>query len=341
MLFAVDQASGELVHRGVEGRDVFSSEEEALHMVRTRLCGGKALTTIVRGHAFLGLVLTPLQAMVLVAVEVRRDPLPAGHSVCTVVKSQWVRAHAACAPFSAAHIKADDVGVERLREFAVSGHHFYSETTDLSRPFPSTHAPTDYDPEYCWNQWLAGPFERAGLRSCCVVLLQGLGCSRCIACNGGNISLAVITRKSIANPGTRYNARGLNDVAGAGNELESEQIVWLPSEPGAASGSAGVQGEVFSTYLWRRGTVPVHWRHEMTSTLTAPKMVINENPYVGVADFFAACHARYSHLMGMQFDDAAPLTVVNLLRCDPESGETGLSEVCQQSCVCACARACV
>ena len=79
----------------------------------------------------------------------------------------------------------------------------------------------------------------------------------------------------------------------------------------------------------------------MTSTLTAPKMVINENPYVGVADFFAACHARYSHLMGMQFDDAAPLTVVNLLRCDPESGETGLSEVSQQSCVCVCARASV
>ena len=68
------------------------------------------------------------------------------------------------------------------------------------------------------------PFERAGLRPCCVVLLQGLGCSKTISCAGGAISLALITRKSIANPGTRYNARGLNDIAGAGNELESEQV---------------------------------------------------------------------------------------------------------------------
>jgi hypothetical protein len=325
LVISVDQSSGELVHTGVPGHDVFPCENDALQMVRARLCGGKALPVLVRGHAFLGIVLTPVQVMVLVAVEVRRDQLPAGHSMCTVVKSQWVKSHAACSKFGSSLSKTDETGLERLREFAVSGHHFYSETVDLSRPFPSTRAPLDYDPEYCWNQWLASPFERAGLRNCCVVLLQGLGCSRTISCVGGTISLAIITRKSIANPGTRYNSRGLNEIAGAGNELESEQIVWAPvsEAPGAAAAeSGGSDREAFSSHLWRRGTVPVHWRHELTSSVTAPKIVISENAYDGVDDFFLQCHERYGGL-GMTF--------VNLLRCDTESGETGLSEVFQQA----------
>jgi hypothetical protein len=304
----------------VPGEDIFASEEDALRTISARLCGGKAIPKLVRGQAFLGMVLTPVQTMVLLAVEVRRDPLPAGHSVCTVVKSQWVKSHAACAKFGSAIGKADETGLERLREFAVSGHHFYSETLDLTRPFPSTQVPSDYDPEYCWNQWLAGPFERAGLRGCCVVLLQGMGCSKTISCASGTISLALITRKSIANPGTRYNARGLNDIAGAGNELESEQLVWAPAA--VAVGEAGViSREAFLSHLWRRGTVPVHWRHEFTSSVTNPKIVISERPYDGVDEFFLECFKRY---------DGLGMTFVNLLRCDTESGETGLSEVFQQ-----------
>ena len=154
LVVTVDQASGELVHAGVSGHDIFPSEDEALRMVTARLCGGKAIPTLLRGYAFLGIVVTPTQCMVLVAVEVRRDPLPVGHSMCTVVKSQWVKSQAACAKFGSTIDKADETGLERLREFAVNGFHFYSESVDLSRPFPSECAPTDYDPEYCWNQWL-------------------------------------------------------------------------------------------------------------------------------------------------------------------------------------------
>jgi len=307
------------VHAGVAGQDVFQSEDEALRMVSERLCGGKSLPKVVRGHAFLGMVLTPIQAMVLVAVDVRHDPLPAGHMMCTVVRSHWVKSHASCAKFGSSINKVDETGLERLREFAVSGHHMYSETVDLTRPFPSQRAPTDYDPEYCWNQWLAGPFERAGLRSCCVVLLQGLGCSRTMSCTGGTFSLALITRKSIANPGTRYNSRGLNDIAGAGNELESEQLVWAPAASDAAS-SPGSTREAFCSHIWRRGTVPVHWRHELTSSVTAPKIFISERPYDGVDDFVFECWQRYTAL-GM----SGNITFVNLLRCD-----TG---------VCLCARA--
>lgn len=38
--------------------------------------------------------------------------------------------------------------------------------------------------------------------------------------------LAEISRRSRLHPGTRYLARGLNDQASAGNEIECEQLVW-------------------------------------------------------------------------------------------------------------------
>jgi len=37
--------------------------------------------------------------------------------------------------------------------------------------------------------------------------------------------LAIIARKNCLNPGTRFYARGLNHFAGAGNEMECEQLL--------------------------------------------------------------------------------------------------------------------
>ena len=97
--------------------------------------------------------------------------------------------------------------------------------------------------------------------------------SRFGAADSDAVSVCLISRKSIANPGTRYNARGLNGVGGAGNEIESELITWWED------GQAGVGR--FSTLLCRRGTVPVNWKHELHSSVSQPKIVISEAPYDG------------------------------------------------------------
>jgi len=323
LLITVDDSSGTLIYQGIPGHDTFDTEEDALAWCSSRCCCGKPVQSIVRGHAFLGMVVTPLQVLVLVAVEVKRDPLPGGHAMCTVTKSKWIKGSLLGASVDSALSKADEAGLEKLKDFTISGYHFYSETYDLTRPFPSTSSVLEYDYEYCWNQWLASPFEKAGLRNCCVVLLQGLGCSRLFSFEHPetneqvNVGLALISRKSIANPGTRYNARGLNKAAGAGNEIESEQIFWV--SPIKGDGSIEDQ---WSSHIWRRGTVPVHWRHELTSSVTAPKIVIGSSPYEGVDQFYHDAYMRYN---------GTPMSFVNLLRCDAESGETNLSEIFQQS----------
>lgn len=188
---------------------------------------------------------------------------------------------------------------------------------DLTRPFPSPEEVMGFDPEWCWNHWLSSPFERAGMRRWCAVLLQGVACSRKVrfgAADADAVSVCLISRKSIANPGTRYNARGLNGVGGVGNEIESELITWWED------GHAGIGR--FSTLLCRRGTVPVCWKHELHSSVSQPKIVLSDTPYEGVEDYFEGVHERYG---------GRPIVVVNLLRCDTESGETALSETFQQS----------
>jgi hypothetical protein len=59
------------------------------------------------------------------------------HSVCTVGRAQWVGAPLPAASARAPPAKADSEGLERLRDFTVNGMHFYSETCDLTRPYPS------------------------------------------------------------------------------------------------------------------------------------------------------------------------------------------------------------
>jgi len=61
-------------------------------------------------------------------------------------------------------------------------------------------------------------------------------------------------------------ARGLNELAEPGNEIECEQVIWRPQRPhqqhhGGAGVSAHHGGQVlhWSRYVWRRGSVPLWW----------------------------------------------------------------------------------
>ena len=54
--------------------------------------------------------------------------------------------------------------------------------------------------------------------------------------------------------GPRYKARGLNDNAEPGNEIECEQIIWKLAPAGRLSETIS-----WSRYTWRRGSVPLWW----------------------------------------------------------------------------------
>ena len=74
----------------------------------------------------------------------------------------------------------------------------------------------------------------------------------------------------------RYIARGLNGLASPGNEIECEQIIW--TQP--ASFEAPLK---WSSYAWRRGTVPIWWGVELKSGGVGEATIVipSATPYRG------------------------------------------------------------
>ena len=143
--------------------------------------------------------------------------------------------------------------INKIVEFSVNGAHWYCADADVTRPFPSQHAATEPSWQFTWNAWLTESFRSVRLDDCCPALMQGTAESRELEDGMGDLfNLVLLSRRSRLNPGTRYIARGLNDLCEPGNEIECEQIVWRPEDK--HSGKA-----LWNRYSWRRGTVPIRW----------------------------------------------------------------------------------
>ena len=94
-----------------------------------------------------------------------------------------------------------------------------------------------------------------------------------------------------------------------GNEVECEQIVW-PS-------LSGTKSIPFSTYVWRRGTVPIWWKAEIKSTVAEAEISVNEkDTYRGSHIYFSRLGLRYGdqYKCNMQGASSVPIVCINLLR---------------------------
>ena len=287
--------------------DVFPDEDIALdRLARTQ---NSAIKSQTRCHAVLGYIALNGLAALLVATRVAIEGfLPGGHLVRTVEQSQWIQIRLG----SAAPSKTEEKNLETLAAFPLDGMHFYCETFDLTRKFPSFSPVAEYDPEFCWNSFLAQPFADIGLRCVCPVLLQGSCKTRAI--DTAHLNFALITKKSCLNPGTRFNARGLNEQNSPGNEMECEMVLWTdnPSEKTMR----------WASHAWRRGTVPLWWKSEPKKTVGDPEITVRrEKPYQGCDVYFSNLSETYGN----------PICILNLLRADPTKDEISLSSHYQQA----------
>ncbi|KAK2964542.1 putative SacI homology domain containing protein [Blattamonas nauphoetae] len=206
-------------------------------------------------------------------------------------------------PFSA-------VGLKHAPQ-SVDPHPSESDHHSASLPI-HLHNVHDYDPAYVWNSFLRQKFEEANLHDHCVVLLQGAATTYPMSLasnvqigtnmtgnkltllsrllnevnsspdNKPTIFLSVISRKSSLNPGTRYQARGLNEFGGAGNEMECEVIVWLvdksfPPQPSSIPQPPTGYNVSFASYVFFRGTIPILWKTSVDSFFTQAKVDVDKN----------------------------------------------------------------
>jgi len=143
--------------------------------------------------------------------------------------------------------------ISKITEFQIHGAHWYCEEADVTRPFPSDRSTNDPSWQFTWNAWLTESFRSVNLGFCCPALMEGTAESKDLEDGTGDpFKIVLLSRRTRLNPGTRYIARGLNDLCEPGNEIECEQIVWRPpAEPGGKT--------MWNRYSWRRGTVPIRW----------------------------------------------------------------------------------
>ncbi|XP_052172812.1 probable phosphoinositide phosphatase SAC9 isoform X1 [Diospyros lotus] len=308
----VDPTTGALRYCGTLGYDVFSSQSEALDYVTNGskwLCKSVTYARAILGYAALGSF-----GLLLIATRVTPSipNLPGGGTVYTVTETQWIKI-----PLQNPQPqgKAEMKNVQELTELDIDGKHYFCEIRDVTRPFPSRMPLHQPDHEFVWNGWFSTPFKNIGLPQHCVILLQGFAECRGFGSLGQQEGIvALIARRSRLHPGTRYLARGLNSCFSTGNEVECEQLVWIPKKAG--------QSVPFNTYIWRRGTIPIWWGAELKITAAEAEIYVSDcAPYKGSAEYYQRLSKRYS---GQNLDVAVcvnqkknsllPIVCINLLR---------------------------
>lgn len=296
-LITVDPELGTLRYEHQPHHDLFDTIEDALEHITTSL--GLEITYRCVARALLGYAVLGAAGCLFVATRVAGDSvLPGGHVVYTIAETAWVRIPLR---ITVPEDATEQKNIDSLTKFQINGLHFYCETCDITRGFPfDTDLYANYDRSFSWNEFLSDSFARHGLREWCPVLLQG-SC-RCSLYPDG-ISLCLIAKKCSENPGTRYNARGMNARNSPGNELECELIVWTRTR--------------WARYAWRRGTVPIWWRSEPPKGVGDSDIIVRDNdPYAGCDVYMNGVMERFGR----------PLTIVNLLAESPLKRESFLSE---------------
>ncbi|XP_057491304.1 probable phosphoinositide phosphatase SAC9 [Actinidia eriantha] len=308
----VDPTTGALCYHGKLGYDVFASQNEALDYVTN---GSKWLCkNIIYARAILGYAALGSFGLLLVATRVTPSipTLPGGGCIYTVTESQWIKISLQNPlPQGKGELK----NVQELTDLDIDGKHYFSETRDVTRPFPSRMPLEQPDHEFVWNGWFSKPFKSIGLPQHCVILLQGFAECRSFGSLGQQEGVVALTaRRSRLHPGTRYLARGLNSCSSTGNEVECEQLVWVPKRDG--------QSVPFNTYIWRRGTIPIWWGAELKITAAEAEIYVSDrDPYKGSSQYYKRLSDRYDT---RNLDEAVggnqkrnplvPIVCINLLR---------------------------
>lgn len=325
----VDPTTGELCYTAKQGYDVFRSQNEALDYITN---GSKwPCKSIIHARALLGYAALGSFGLLLVATRLTANipNLPGGGCVYSVTESQWIKISLQNPqPQSKTEMK----NIQEVTELDIDGKHYFCETMDITRPFPSRMSVQNPDDEFVWNKWFSMPFRKIGLPQHCVILLQGFAECKTFGSLGQQEGVVALTaRRSRLHPGTRYLARGINSCYSTGNEVECEQLVWIPKRAG--------QSVPFNTYIWRRGTIPIWWGAELKLTAAEAEIyVADRDPYKGSPEYYQRLSQRYDArnldvaVGGNQKKSAlVPIVCVNLLRNGEGKSESVLVQHFEES----------
>lgn len=167
-IITIDPTTGILQYQGRYGLDLFSTERDAIEYL---LKANSRVRNSLHANAIIGYAALGCVGLLLVATKLKVSvpALPCGDAVYTIVESQCVRIPLRNPQYQA---KSEAKNAAELAEIQLDGLHYFCETRDITRPFPSKYSIETPDKEFVWNDWLSFPFKTVGLQNHCVVLLQ-------------------------------------------------------------------------------------------------------------------------------------------------------------------------
>lgn len=119
------------------------------------------------------------------------------------------------------------------------------------------------DSRFFWNKHMIERFRSVEEASQFLLpIMMGFVSISDIQIKGQTSKFAIISRRNIGRPGTRYQVRGIDSEGNTANYVETEQIL--------------VYGSHLSSFVQVRGSIPTFWTQNVT-TQYAPPIVVSRN----------------------------------------------------------------
>ncbi|OHT13081.1 hypothetical protein TRFO_03518 [Tritrichomonas foetus] len=285
-IITVDTTTGNPLYTGIPFIDIFPDHSMAL----------KALTDIgaqvkIHGDGLIGLATTENSSTIgIVDYSKVTAHVPPRHKIRTVRHTSFIHIP----------LRGNNSKSSIFEDFQINENHFFCDTYDLTRLYP-VDGISNPDRGFVWNNGWIKPFEILGIPQVCINLVQGVCVSKDFDKFG--FSLAYVCRRSVLNPGTRYAARGLNDLNSPGNEVECELLFFKDDE--------------FWSESWRRGSIPIRWKTVLTSKLASPKHTVDKDYFNGTCEYFKLLTERFGNI---------PIRCVSLLQTESDHAENEIKE---------------
>ncbi|WKX90438.1 hypothetical protein Q1695_009356 [Nippostrongylus brasiliensis] len=190
---------------------------------------------------------------------------------------------------------------------------YFSYTYDLSRSLQENALSTDWDEDgerlmdsdrkFVWNSFLLEPLRNNLVSEQWLLeIVHGYVGQQLINLPFTKLSLTLIGRRSAEYAGTRFLKRGANQKGNVANDVETEQVLWdVSSSPNFSRGR-------FSSFVQRRGSVPLRWSQDPATRGVVGKPLIlidiHEPHAQTAAAHFRELRAKYGN----------PIVVMNLVK---------------------------
>ncbi|KAJ5070607.1 phosphoinositide phosphatase sac9-related [Anaeramoeba ignava] len=279
-IISIDPIVGSLHYSARQGVDLFQSEESAVNYLVNHLKVEVQTTT--KAQALIGYHIVEGFSLIILAIKTSPINFYGGHIIYTITKSACIKIPLRYFQ-EGVQMKKDLSNI--LSEYPIDGLHYYCESMDLTRPFPSKYSVSNFNPNFCYNKHIMEPFDSVGLKNWCIVLIQGV-VSEAIIKNDQNqeTKMILLTRKCTLNPAIMSYSKGLNDKGGSANEIENEFI----------SMDKNKNIIKWFSFIWIRGTAPIYCNAPRTETNGEQDQENNLNRWSFSDKFYSRISQRHN-----------------------------------------------